>query len=69
MITEADCVLPLDEERRERIVQALCEAKLDTVADCGGIRDVVMNGYKGLLQYTDEELVEEAEYVLLDWET
>ncbi len=69
MLTKTDCTLPLDAERRDLIVRELCDIKLDTLADCGGLRDVVLNGYKGLLEYSDEELVEVAEYLFSDdWE-
>jgi hypothetical protein len=68
MITKTDCILPLDDKRRERIVQALYYAALDTISNRDDIHAIVLDGYKGLHQYTDEELVEEAECVLLNSE-
>ena len=62
-INEVTLRLPLDDARREKIVEALADAAMDTVADCGGIRDIVVNGWKGLAEYTDVELVEEAREV------
>ncbi len=61
MLTKKDCTLPLTAEQRDFLIEELADEKVNTLADCDGIRDVILNGRKGLFEYSDEELVQEAE--------
>lgn len=69
MLTKADCVLPLDTARYKRVLNAILDVRVDCFSDGGDLRDLLLDGIKGLREYTDEELVAEAtELFGDDWE-
>jgi len=65
-ITADTCKLPLDEDRRQAIIDGLVSNFIDTCNDSESLHEVARSGHKGFNDYTDEELIEEAGVVFGD---